>query len=130
MRSKNKNGINSLAFTHEPSSLELNNIRDELISNFKKILGGDEIAAEYLLLHLLSRVYFRHGDIPIGLMSLNIHGFESCTASAQVINDVFATLLEKHVSLNLDCKMLCSRSLMVIIDNYHIVYLKYVDVLS
>ena len=47
--------INDLAL-FENSRTHLLNIRQELISCFQEILLGDVLAAEYLLMHLLSSV--------------------------------------------------------------------------
>ncbi|XP_057662736.1 mini-chromosome maintenance complex-binding protein [Diorhabda carinulata] len=39
---------------------------------FRKIVHGDTLAAEYLLLHLISRVYLRREGLALGKLSLNI----------------------------------------------------------
>lgn len=37
------------------------------------MLGGDAVAAEYLLLHCISHVYYRVADICVGRFCLNLH---------------------------------------------------------
>ncbi|CAI5472935.1 unnamed protein product [Closterium sp. Yama58-4] len=50
-------------------------IRAALLSRLAAVLGGDRLAAEYLLLHLLSRVHTRIEPMPLGKLSLNLSGF-------------------------------------------------------
>jgi hypothetical protein len=47
-------------------------VRHRLISHLSSHLGGDLIAAEYLLLNLLSRVFARKGVVAVGNMALNL----------------------------------------------------------
>lgn len=47
-------------------------IRKELLIVLTQLLLGDDLAAEYLILHLLSKVYMRRDFLPLGKFSLNI----------------------------------------------------------
>ncbi|XP_066912397.1 mini-chromosome maintenance complex-binding protein-like [Clytia hemisphaerica] len=57
---------------YECASKELTSIRADLIQTLKGLLGGDGIAAEYLLLHLISSVYGRVGAMCVGKFALNL----------------------------------------------------------
>ncbi|XP_068597368.1 mini-chromosome maintenance complex-binding protein [Brachionichthys hirsutus] len=58
---------------------EMAAVRAELLSYFTHILLGDGLAAEYLVLHLVSNVYARRDVLPLGKFSLNLSG---CPAAA------------------------------------------------
>eukprot|EP00898_Chlorokybus_atmophyticus_P007912 jgi/Chlat1/8121/Chrsp75S07572 len=57
-------------------------LRTRLLVELTKSLGGDSLAAEYLLLHLVSRVYARADPVPLGKFSLNLYGASSDAALA------------------------------------------------
>ncbi|GJP31678.1 hypothetical protein CLOM_g14734, partial [Closterium sp. NIES-68] len=63
-----------LPFT-EPTVASAPTIRASLLPRLTAVLGGDRLAAEYLLLHLLSRVHTRIEPMPLGKLSLNLSGF-------------------------------------------------------
>uniref|UniRef100_A0A8C6SD45 Mini-chromosome maintenance complex-binding protein n=1 Tax=Neogobius melanostomus TaxID=47308 RepID=A0A8C6SD45_9GOBI len=46
----------------------------ELLSYFSHFLLGDALAAEYLILHLISTVYARRDVLPLGKFTLNLSG--------------------------------------------------------
>ncbi|KAL1559287.1 mini-chromosome maintenance complex-binding protein-like isoform X1 [Salvia divinorum] len=50
-------------------------IREALIGHLTAILGHDRLAAEYILLHLLSRVHARVDEVAVGKLSLNLTCF-------------------------------------------------------
>eukprot|EP00850_Spirogloea_muscicola_P006522 SM000031S11531 [mRNA] locus=s31:132741:136243:- [translate_table: standard] len=54
-------------------------LRASLLAALAGLLGGDRLAAEYLLLHLLSRVHTRNDLAVLGKLSLNLVG---CAAAA------------------------------------------------
>ncbi|XP_042560954.1 mini-chromosome maintenance complex-binding protein isoform X2 [Clupea harengus] len=58
---------------------ELGSIRSEFLAYLTHILLGDALAAEYLLLHLVSNVYARRDVLPLGKFTLNLSG---CALSA------------------------------------------------
>jgi len=47
--------------------------RIELLTILTSCLLGDKLAAEYLLLHLISKIYLRRDVLVLGKLSLNIH---------------------------------------------------------
>ncbi|KAJ8925194.1 hypothetical protein NQ315_001380 [Exocentrus adspersus] len=55
----------------------INFIRKELLIVLTQLLLGDELAAEYLICHLISEVYLRRDLLPLGKFSLNISNIPS-----------------------------------------------------
>uniref|UniRef100_A0A3Q1HN31 Mini-chromosome maintenance complex-binding protein n=1 Tax=Acanthochromis polyacanthus TaxID=80966 RepID=A0A3Q1HN31_9TELE len=53
---------------------EMASVREELLSYFTHVLLGDALAAEYLILHLISNVYSRRDVLPLGKFTLNLSG--------------------------------------------------------
>ncbi|XP_067382817.1 mini-chromosome maintenance complex-binding protein [Channa argus] len=53
---------------------EMASIRAELLKYFTDVLLGDALAAEYLILHLISNVYARRDVLPMGRFTLNLSG--------------------------------------------------------
>ena len=45
----------------------------ELLTILTTYMLGDKLAAEYLLLHLISKVYLRKDVLVVGKLSLNLH---------------------------------------------------------
>ncbi|XP_061084005.1 mini-chromosome maintenance complex-binding protein [Conger conger] len=53
---------------------ELAAVRAELLEYLTHVLLGDDLAAEYLILHLISSVYARRDVLPLGKFTLNLSG--------------------------------------------------------
>ncbi|XP_035256348.1 mini-chromosome maintenance complex-binding protein [Anguilla anguilla] len=53
---------------------ELAAVRAELLEYLTHVLLGDVLAAEYLILHLISSVYARRDVLPLGKFTLNLSG--------------------------------------------------------
>ncbi|KAM9726909.1 mini-chromosome maintenance complex-binding protein [Menidia menidia] len=53
---------------------EMASVRAELLSYLTHVLLGDALAAEYLILHLISNVYTRRDVLPLGKFTLNLSG--------------------------------------------------------
>ncbi|XP_028324391.1 mini-chromosome maintenance complex-binding protein isoform X2 [Gouania willdenowi] len=53
---------------------EMAAVRAELLTYFTHVLLGDTLAAEYLILHLISNVYNRRDVLPLGKFTLNLSG--------------------------------------------------------
>jgi len=51
--------------------------RQELVEILTTCLLGDKLAAEYLLLHLISKVYLRKDVLVLGKLSINLHNMTS-----------------------------------------------------
>ncbi|KAK0149931.1 Mini-chromosome maintenance complex-binding protein [Merluccius polli] len=60
----------------------LSEMASELLAYFTRLLLGDVLAAEYLLLHLISNVYARRDVLPLGKFTLNLSGCPSTAAPA------------------------------------------------
>ncbi|KAL0964232.1 hypothetical protein UPYG_G00321140 [Umbra pygmaea] len=54
--------------------VEMASVRAELLAYLTHVLLGDGLAAEYLLLHLISSVYARRDVLPLGKFALNLSG--------------------------------------------------------
>lgn len=57
-------------------------VRTAVVGGLTACLGGDALAAEHVLLAILSRVLSRHGDVPIGKLPLYITGCPPPAAGA------------------------------------------------
>uniref|UniRef100_A0A4W6CXN6 Mini-chromosome maintenance complex-binding protein n=1 Tax=Lates calcarifer TaxID=8187 RepID=A0A4W6CXN6_LATCA len=53
---------------------EMASVRAELLTYLTHVLLGDALAAEYLILHLISNVYTRRDVLPLGKFTLNLSG--------------------------------------------------------
>lgn len=58
---------------------EMASVRAELLTYLTHVLLGDALAAEYLILHLISNVYARRDVLPLGKFAMNLSG---CPAAA------------------------------------------------
>ncbi|KAL3521301.1 hypothetical protein ACH5RR_019450 [Cinchona calisaya] len=56
----------------EPKSHLVKEIRQALLGHLTAVLGNDGLAAEFMLLHLLSRVHARVDAVAVGKLSLNL----------------------------------------------------------
>ncbi|GAB2288319.1 Mini-chromosome maintenance complex-binding protein, variant 2 [Dionaea muscipula] len=65
----------------EPDCLVIRGIRQSLLDHLTSILGKDVVAAQFLLLHLLSQVHTRVDTVAVGKLSLNLTCFSKETAS-------------------------------------------------
>ncbi|MCJ8730498.1 hypothetical protein PDJAM_G00185170 [Pangasius djambal] len=53
---------------------EMSSVRAELLTYLTHVFLGDSLAAEYLILHLISGVYARRDVLPLGKFALNVSG--------------------------------------------------------
>ncbi|ESO96921.1 hypothetical protein LOTGIDRAFT_231720 [Lottia gigantea] len=74
---------------------EVSKIREELLSTLEHILLGDKLAAEFFLLHLISRVYGRADVMPLGKLTLNISGCPNSRYYGGLINRFISALVTK-----------------------------------
>lgn len=72
---------------------------DNLLSMLKNLLLGDELAAEYLLLHLVSSVYTRCGIMAVGKFTLNLCGCPMEPSFTKRLTDTLMKILPKSVNL-------------------------------
>ncbi|XP_022743028.1 mini-chromosome maintenance complex-binding protein isoform X2 [Durio zibethinus] len=70
-------------------------IREALFRHLTTVLGNDEVAAHFMLLHLLSKVHARVDDVAVGKLSLNLMGLskESATVFGTRLSQAFKSLL-------------------------------------
>ncbi|KAM0889158.1 hypothetical protein ACQ4PT_027891 [Festuca glaucescens] len=73
----------------------LKGIRQSLISHLTQLLGNDGLAAQCLLLHLLSRLRTRVDVVTVGRLSLNFTGFNR--ESASIFGNHLNTLIQRLV---------------------------------
>lgn len=78
------------------------------VEQLKQHLGGDDLAAEYVLMLLVSRAFGKHGDQALGSWSMNIVSWPE-GASARVLSDAAAELVPRAVYLPLTTETLGSQ---------------------
>ncbi|KAK8936132.1 Mini-chromosome maintenance complex-binding protein [Platanthera zijinensis] len=83
----------SLALQPLPSMMR--EIRESLLVHLSALMGNDKVAAQFLLLHLLSRVRGKVDVVALGKLSLNLTGFtrESASVFGNRLNDTIMKLL-------------------------------------
>ncbi|KAL6848125.1 hypothetical protein ACP4OV_022253 [Aristida adscensionis] len=89
--------LSSHDFLSRPAVTELSpsllkGIRQSLLSHLTLLLGKDELAAQCLLLHLLSRLRNRVDVVTVGRLSLNFTGFNR--ESASIFGNQLHTLIQ------------------------------------
>ncbi|XP_022890993.1 mini-chromosome maintenance complex-binding protein [Olea europaea var. sylvestris] len=62
----------SVCPTFELKSNAVKELREALLGHLTAVLGNDRVTAQYMLLHLLSRVHARVDTIAVGKLSLNL----------------------------------------------------------
>ncbi|XP_046885023.1 mini-chromosome maintenance complex-binding protein [Hypomesus transpacificus] len=75
------------------SSSEMTSVRAELLAYLTHILLGDGLAAEYLILHLISSVYRRRDVLPLGKFSLNLSGCPTTSPFTEKLYTVIQQLV-------------------------------------
>ncbi|KAJ1736156.1 hypothetical protein LPJ61_000115 [Coemansia biformis] len=101
-----------------PACGEYAGLRDMCQAHLASVLGGDDLAAQYLLLHLLSRTV-RVQDAKVGKFSLNLIGipaqdkapteparFAFSSPASRWIGDAIAQLVPRSVEIPFDLKLL------------------------
>ncbi|CAM0879705.1 unnamed protein product [Alopecurus aequalis] len=79
----------------EPLPSLLKGIRQSFLSHLTQLLGNDDLAAQCLLLHLLSRLRTRVDVVTVGRLSLNFTGFN--TESASIFGNQLNALIQRLV---------------------------------
>ncbi|XP_046383517.1 mini-chromosome maintenance complex-binding protein [Ischnura elegans] len=74
---------------------EAKSIREELMLVLTQLLLGDQLAAEYLLCHLVSTIYLRNDTICLGQLSVNLSNIPTGNNYAKQLYDML-TLLIPH----------------------------------
>ncbi|KAI3993641.1 hypothetical protein MKX01_002654 [Papaver californicum] len=88
-------------------------IRESLVGHLTAVLGNDGVAAQSVLLHLLSKVHSRVDTVAIGKLSLNLTGFTKETVSVfgNQLNLAIQSLLPLTQALPLTVEYLNTASL-------------------
>ena len=79
-------------------------VRGELLSVLTQVMYGDCLAAEYMLLHLVSSVYNWTGIMPVGKFTLNVSGCPPSESFPQEMQKLVEQLVPKcfFLSMTLD----------------------------
>ncbi|KAJ7965139.1 Mini-chromosome maintenance complex-binding protein [Quillaja saponaria] len=81
-------------------------IREDLLKHLTAVLGNDDLAAHFMLLHLLSRVHARTETVAVGKLSLNFTCFskESVSVFGNHLGDAIKNLIPftHFISLTVD----------------------------
>lgn len=70
-------------------------VRGELLSLLTQVAYGDALAAEYVLLHLVSSVYNWAGIMPVGKFALNVSGCPLAQSFPQEVHKLVEQLVPK-----------------------------------
>ncbi|KAD2805243.1 hypothetical protein E3N88_38620 [Mikania micrantha] len=99
--------------TMEPKPHLIKEIRQSLLHHLTVVLGDDDLAANFVLLHLLSKVHVRVDSIAVGKFSLNLTGFDKSSISVfgNRINDAVKNLLPFSQCIPLTVEFLNTASL-------------------
>ncbi|XP_069045216.1 mini-chromosome maintenance complex-binding protein [Lepisosteus oculatus] len=80
---------------------EVTSVRAELLGYFTHVLLGDSLAAEYLILHLISTVYARRDVLPLGKFTLNLSGCPRNTAYTENLYRVIQNIVPSSYLLGM-----------------------------
>jgi len=96
------------AVLFENAKSKVLNLRQEIVNCFQEMLLGDALAAEYLLMHLLSTIFMRKDVTVLGKFSLNLMNIPMSVKSSQnensenkeskMVPETFSTLFYKALS--------------------------------
>jgi len=92
-----------------PLPQQLAETRGELLSVLSQCLLGDSLAAEYTLLHLLSRLYLRRDVLVLGKFALNLHNVTNREDWPRRLATVLSLFTSHHHFLPLSRAALDSR---------------------
>ncbi|XP_042357598.1 mini-chromosome maintenance complex-binding protein [Plectropomus leopardus] len=80
---------------------EMAAVRAELLTYFTHILLGDALAAEYLILHLISNVYTRRDVLPLGKFTLNLSGCPAVASYTERLYQIIQQLVPSSYYLGM-----------------------------
>lgn len=84
-----------------PSSMDMASVREELLAYFTHVLLGDALAAEYLILHLISDVYTRRDVLPLGKFTLNLSGCPTVSSYTERLYQIIQQLVPSSFYLGM-----------------------------
>uniref|UniRef100_A0A3Q3A3F5 Mini-chromosome maintenance complex-binding protein n=1 Tax=Kryptolebias marmoratus TaxID=37003 RepID=A0A3Q3A3F5_KRYMA len=76
-----------------PQDNSMASVRAELHSFFTRVLLGDALAAEYLILQLVSTVYSRRDVLPLGKFTVNLSGCPAVASYAERLYQIIQQLV-------------------------------------
>nr|XP_020460023.1 mini-chromosome maintenance complex-binding protein [Monopterus albus] len=76
-------------------------VRAELLTYFTHVLLGDALAAEYLILHLISTVYARRDILPLGKFTLNLSGCPAVASYTERLYQIIQQLVPSSYYLGM-----------------------------
>ncbi|KVI04808.1 Mini-chromosome maintenance complex-binding protein [Cynara cardunculus var. scolymus] len=102
----------------EPKPHLVKGMRESLLRHLTAVLGDDELAAHFMLLHLLSKVHARVDSFAVGKLSLNLTGFDKASISVfgNRINDAVKNLVPFSHRMPLTVEYLNTASLAPVKD--------------
>eukprot|EP00064_Thunnus_orientalis_P002319 superscaffoldBa00000164_g2326 len=80
---------------------EMASVRAELLTYFTHVLLGDVLAAEYLILHLISDVYTRRDVLPLGKFTLNLSGCPTVSSYTERLYQIIQQLVPSSYYLGM-----------------------------
>ncbi|KAG7229943.1 hypothetical protein INR49_009663 [Caranx melampygus] len=80
---------------------EMASVRAELLTYFTHVLLGDALAAEYLILHLISNVYSRRDVLPLGKFTLNLSGCPTVASYTERLYQIIQQLVPSSYYLGM-----------------------------
>lgn len=80
---------------------EMASIRAELLTYFTHVLLGDALAAEYLILHLISNVYARRDVLPLGRFTLNLSACPTVASYTEHLYQIIQQLVPSSYYLGM-----------------------------
>ncbi|PRP89654.1 hypothetical protein PROFUN_00918 [Planoprotostelium fungivorum] len=86
------------------AQMEVEQVRETrrlIIDWLASTLHGDKLAAEYVLLNLLSKIHHRAEALPLGSLSLNVKYAPQSTFTAAPLSHVISQIVTRDVLLNL-----------------------------
>uniref|UniRef100_A0AAX7SJ61 Mini-chromosome maintenance complex-binding protein n=1 Tax=Astatotilapia calliptera TaxID=8154 RepID=A0AAX7SJ61_ASTCA len=81
------------AFCKYVDVFEMPSVREELLAYLTHVLLGDALAAEYLILHLISNVYVRRDVLPLGKFTLNMSGCPTVASYTERLYQIIQQLV-------------------------------------
>ncbi|CAI9736278.1 Hypothetical predicted protein [Octopus vulgaris] len=88
---------------------DLKTLRRRLLELLQQVTLGDSLAAEYLLCHLISSIYFSSGLLPVGKLSLNLSRVPTSLGYAKLLHQFISSLVTKCYMLPLSLSYLNSK---------------------
>ncbi|XP_061818098.1 mini-chromosome maintenance complex-binding protein [Nerophis lumbriciformis] len=90
---------------------EMVSVRADFLAYLTHVLLGDSLAAEYLILHLISNVYTRRDVLPLGKFTLNLSGCPTVSSYTERLYQVIQQLVPSSFYLGMSLQNMNQMSL-------------------